>query len=201
MPNWPAASMGRPVEASWSSQRVRDAWLIVHVVLVLLGYAALLFTAVAAILYLMQERELKRKKPRSFYHRLPPLGTLDELITRFMGVGFVLITLAVIVGSTWAFVELGTQWVAEPKIAISFLTWGIYLAMVFLRVSAGWRGRKAAVLAITALGCCALVSRHTRVVADGQQALRPQSLGYLLHIAPGAAVDDRRPIGGVRQRE
>jgi len=46
--------------------------------------------------------------------------------------------------------------VAEPKIAISFLTWGIYLAMVFLRVSAGWRGRKAAVLAITALGCCAL---------------------------------------------
>jgi hypothetical protein len=35
-------------------------------------------------------------------------------------------------------------------------TWGIYLVMVFLRVSAGWRGRKAAVLAITALGCSAL---------------------------------------------
>jgi ABC-type transport system involved in cytochrome c biogenesis permease subunit len=64
--------------------------------------------------------------------------------------------LAVIVGSTWAFVELGTSWVTDPKIAISLFTWGIYLAMVFLRVSAGWRGRKAAVLAITALGCSAL---------------------------------------------
>jgi ABC-type uncharacterized transport system permease subunit len=150
------ASLGRPVSASWSSQTVRDAWLMVHVVLVLLGYAALLFTAVAAVLYLLQERELKRKKPRSFYHRLPPLGTLDDLITRFMGLGFVLITLAVIAGSIWGFVELGTGWIADPKIGISFVTWGIYLAMVFLRVSAGWRGRKAAVLAITALGCSAL---------------------------------------------
>ncbi len=150
------ASLGRPVSSSWPSQTVRDAWLMLHVVLVLLGYAALFFTAVAAVLYLLQERELKRKKPRSFYHRLPPLGTLDDLITRFMGLGFVLITLAVIVGSTWAFVELGTRWVTEPKIGISLFTWGIYLAMVFLRVSAGWRGRKAAVLAITALGCSAL---------------------------------------------
>jgi ABC-type transport system involved in cytochrome c biogenesis permease subunit len=149
------ASLGRPVAASLS-QTVRDAWLMVHVVLVLLGYAALLFTAVAAILYLMQERELKRKKPRSFYHRLPPLGTLDDLITRFMGLGFVLITLAVIVGSIWAFVQFGTRWVADPKIAISLFTWAIYLAMVFLRISAGWRGRKAAVMVITALGCSAL---------------------------------------------
>lgn len=147
---------GGPVPNRWANQTVRNAWLITHVVLVLLGYAALLFTAVAAVLYLLQERELKRKKPRSFYHRLPPLGTLDELITRFMGLGFVLITLAIVVGSTWAFVEFGTRWIADPKIGISFVTWGIYLAMVFLRISAGWRGRKAAILAITALGCCAL---------------------------------------------
>jgi ABC-type transport system involved in cytochrome c biogenesis permease subunit len=150
------ASLGRPVSASWSSRTVRDTWLMVHVVLVLLGYAALLFTAVAAVLYLLQERELKRKKPRSFYHRLPPLGTLDDLITRFMGLGFVFITVGVVVGSTWAFVEFGTRWITDPKIAISMFTWGIYLAMVFLRVSAGWRGRKAAVLAIMALVCSAL---------------------------------------------
>lgn len=150
------ASLGRPVEASWTNKTVRDAWLMAHVVLVLVGYAALLFTAVAAVLYLVQERELKRKKPRGFYYRLPPLGTLDDLITKFMSWGFVFITVAVIVGSIWAFVEFGTRWVTDPKIAISLFTWGIYLAMVFLRVSAGWRGRKAAVMAITALGCSAL---------------------------------------------
>jgi ABC-type transport system involved in cytochrome c biogenesis permease subunit len=150
------ASLGRPVEASWASQSMREVWLKVHVVLVMIGYAALLFTAAAAVLYLVQERELKRKKPRSFYHRLPPLGTLDDLITRFMGLGFVFITVAVIVVSIWASAQFGTRWVSDPRIGISMFTWGIYLVMVFLRVSAGWRGRKAAVLAITALGCSAL---------------------------------------------
>ena len=155
------ATMGRPV-ANWSSPAIRNVWLTTHIVLVLLGYAALLLTAVSAVIYLIQERELKRKTPRRFYYRLPPLGTLDELISRFMAVGFVFITLATIAGSTWAFIEHGTRWISDPRISISFVTWGIYLAMVFLRVTAGWRGRKAAIMAITALGCSAITwAAHT----------------------------------------
>ena len=149
------AGLGNPVSA-WSSPVVRNTWLTVHIVLVLLGYAALLFTAVASVLYLFQERELKAKKPRKFYYRLPPLGTLDDLISKSMAVGFALITLAVIAGSTWAFIELKSAWIEQPKIAISFFTWGVYLALVCLRVSAGWRGRKAAVMSIVVLGCSAL---------------------------------------------
>lgn len=148
-------SLGSPI-STWTNPTVRDAWLLVHVTLVLLGYAALLLMAAASLAYLIQERHLKSKKPRVFFDRLPPLGTLDELISRSMAIGFVLITLAVIAGSTWAFIESGTRWIREPKIAISLVTWGFYLAMVFLRVSAGWRGRKAAFMAITVLGCSAL---------------------------------------------
>jgi len=91
---------------------------------------------VAAVIYLIQERELKRKTPRKFHYRLPPLGTLDELISRFMAAGFVLITLATIAGATWGFIEAGAGWIRDPRISISFITWGIVLAMVFLRVSA-----------------------------------------------------------------
>jgi ABC-type uncharacterized transport system permease subunit len=149
------SGLGRPV-GSWTSETVRNVWLIIHVVLVLLGYAAFLLTAVGALAYLFQERELKRKRPQAFYYRLPPLGTLDELISRSMGVGFVLITISIVVAATWAFVEVGTRWIRDPKIAISLATWGIYLVMVFLRVSAGWRGRKAAVMALTALGSSAV---------------------------------------------
>lgn len=149
------ATLANPV-AAWTNPALRSVWLTTHVVLVLLGYAALLLTAIGAVVYLFQERELKRKPPRQFYYRLPPLGTLDELISKSMAFGFVFLTLAVLAGSTWAFIELGTGWIADPKIGISFLTWGICLAMVFLRVSAGWRGRKAAVMALTALGCSAI---------------------------------------------
>ncbi|HUS08403.1 MAG TPA: cytochrome c biogenesis protein CcsA [Bryobacteraceae bacterium] len=141
--------------ASWSTPTARDAWLTVHVVLVLLGYAALLLTATASVFYLVQERHLKKKIPGSFFHRLPPLGTLDNLISSSMGIGFVLMTLGVITGSAWAFVEFGTRWLGDQRIALSFVTWGFCLLMVFLRVSAGWRGRKAAVLAIAVLGCSA----------------------------------------------
>jgi ABC-type uncharacterized transport system permease subunit len=157
------ATMGNPVSA-WSSPVVRNTWLTVHIVLVLLGYAALLLTAVASLLYLFQERELKSKKPRKFYYRLPALGTLDDVISKAMAIGFVLITLAVIAGSTWGFIELKSAWIGQPKIAISFVTWGIYMALVFLRTVAGWRGRKAAIMTLTVVGFAAITwAAHARL--------------------------------------
>jgi ABC-type uncharacterized transport system permease subunit len=66
------ATLGNPVNVG-TSPVVRNVWLTVHIVLVLLGFAALLVTAVASLLYLFQERELKAKKPRKFYYRLPAL--------------------------------------------------------------------------------------------------------------------------------
>ncbi len=149
-------AMQDPV-ASWPNPSLRDAWLAIHIVMILLGYAALLLTAVASIFYLIQERQIKRKEPNQFFDHLPPLATLDTLITHSMSFGFVFITLGVIAASGWAFIESGTSWIADPKIAISFATWGFYLVMVFLRTSAGWRGRKAALMAIAVL-CCSAVT-------------------------------------------
>lgn len=149
------SAMEIPV-SGWASPKVRDAWLLVHVLLVLTGYAALLLTAVASIIYLIQERRLKRKQGPGWLEKLPPLGTLDTFITRAMGFAFVFITLSVVAGSTWAFVESGTRWILDPKVGISMVTWGFYLVMVFLRTSAGWRGRKAAVLVLTVVCCSAL---------------------------------------------
>lgn len=153
------SAMGTPM-ATWEDVRVRNAWLITHIVLVLVGYAGLLLSAGAAIFYLLQERRLKRKHGTGggdflatvTPDRLPPLETLDTLITRSMSVGFVAVTLAVVAGSSWASIEYGTRWISQAKIVVSLITWGFYLLMVFLRISAGWRGRKAAVLSLTVLG-------------------------------------------------
>ena len=159
------ATLGNPVSA-WSSPVVRNAWLSLHIVLVLLGYASLLVTAGASLLYLFQERELKARKPRNLYYRLPALGTLDDLISKAMALGFVFITLAVAAGSTWAFIELKSNWIRQPRIVISFFTWFVYMALVFLRTNAGWRGRKAAVLTITVLGFSAITwAAHARLGA------------------------------------
>lgn len=148
-------AMELPV-STWANEKVRQGWLLVHVLLILLGYAGLLLTALASVFYLIQERRLKTKQPGSVIERLPPLATLDNLVNGSMGFGFVFITFGLVVGSTWAFIEYGTRWIGDPKIAISFFTWLLCLVMIFLRATAGWRGRKAAVMALTVLGCLAI---------------------------------------------
>jgi ABC-type transport system involved in cytochrome c biogenesis permease subunit len=149
------AGLQRPV-ASWPNVGVRDTWLIVHILLVLAGYAALLLTAVASLFYLVQERRLKSKRAATVLEKLPPLATLDNLISLSMGLGFILLTLGVIFAITWASVESGTRWISDPKTQLSLFTWLLCLLMIFLRASAGWRGRKAALMALAVLGCSAL---------------------------------------------
>jgi ABC-type uncharacterized transport system permease subunit len=139
--------------APWSSLQVRNAWLIIHITTVLFGYAALILAAVASLYYLLQERQLKKKKLPSGSNRLPPLATLDRLITQSMNVGFVFMTIATATGVIFAFIESGTRWISDPKIAFFLFTWAFYLAMIFLRTSAGWRGRRMAWLAVSVLVC------------------------------------------------
>ena len=67
-------------------------------------------------------------------------------------------------GSTWGFIELKSAWISQPKIVISFVTWGVYMALVFLRTVAGWRGRKAAIMTITVSGFAAITwAAHARL--------------------------------------
>jgi ABC-type transport system involved in cytochrome c biogenesis permease subunit len=148
-------AMEAPVDV-WSSTQVRGAVLLAHVSLVMLGYAALLVTALASVFYLIEERRLKQKLSSKLFLRLPPLSTLDGIITRAMGAGFSLITIATILGIAWAQREGQRDWITQPRILISLATWALCLLMVFLRTSVGWRGRKAAVMALMILGCSAL---------------------------------------------
>jgi len=140
---------------SWPDENVRSIWLVVHILLVLAGYASLVLTAVAAVAYLLQERRLKTKQSSALLERLPPLATLDNLISGSLGVGVAFITLGVVFGMMWAFIESGTSWIGDARINLSLVTWALLLVTMFLRASAGWRGRKAAVLALTVLGCSA----------------------------------------------
>ncbi|MBI2684940.1 MAG: cytochrome c biogenesis protein CcsA [Acidobacteria bacterium] len=131
----------------WPNSGFRDAWLLVHVLLNIGGFTSTLFMALASVFYLIQEKHLKTKQPARFFHRLPPLHSLDQLANRAMIAGFVFTTLGVIAGSGWAYMESGNRWIGEGKVHISLFTWCFYLAVVFLRTNAGWRGRRAAFLA------------------------------------------------------
>ena len=72
----------------------------------------------------------------------------DDLAYRSLAIGFPLITLGIITGALWAQGVYNGVWARDAKVLFSFLTWLVYLLLIFYRLIAGWRGRKAAYLSI-----------------------------------------------------
>jgi len=128
-------------------QELRSRWLYIHTPLIFLGYAAFFIAFAAAIMYLIQENALKSKHSVRFYNWLPSLDICDDLSYRALAIGFPLITLGIITGALWAQAVWGV-WARDAKVLFSFLTWLVYLLLIFYRLIAGWRGRKAAYLSI-----------------------------------------------------
>ncbi|MBI3780491.1 MAG: cytochrome c biogenesis protein CcsA [candidate division NC10 bacterium] len=126
-----------------------------HVVLTLLGNAAFALACCGALMYLLQERQLKSKQPGVLFHRLPSLNLLDELCHLALSVGFPLLTLGLLSGALLAYSAWGSFLTWDGKQIWSIVTWFFYAALLHGRLAGGWRGRKAAILSI--IGFCGVV--------------------------------------------
>ncbi len=127
---------------------LKSSWLYLHTSVALLAYAAFFLTFVSGVMYLIQEKELKAKNFRFLYFRLPSLQVCDDLLRRSLFVGFALMSLTILTGALWAQQAWGRFWSWDPKETASLVTWAIYLLLVNYRLSAGWRGRRAAYISI-----------------------------------------------------
>lgn len=87
--------------------------------------------------------------------RLPSASTLDRLAYRTIVFAFPIWTLAVILGAIWAEEAWGRYWGWDPKEVWAFVTWVVFAGYLHARATVGWRGRRAAVLAV--IGFVALV--------------------------------------------
>jgi ABC-type transport system involved in cytochrome c biogenesis permease subunit len=129
--------------------------LWVHIALALAGIAAFVLNFAGALMYLLQEHQLKAKRPGTFYYRLPDLATLDRLSYRTLALGFPFLTVGLILGAVWARTAWGTVFAFDPLAMLSFVAWLIYAATLAGRAAAGWHGRRAAYFSI--IGFAALV--------------------------------------------
>ncbi|MBI5345482.1 MAG: c-type cytochrome biogenesis protein CcsB, partial [Deltaproteobacteria bacterium] len=135
-----------PKEIIPLSPVLRSYWLPVHVILALLGNAFFALAFFLGVMYMIQERYLKRRRLRGLYFILPSLETLDELNYRCMQYGFPLLTLAIITGAVWSEYAVGSYWDWKPRQIWSLITWFLYAALLHGRLTSGWRGKKAAIL-------------------------------------------------------
>ncbi len=123
-------------------------FLVLHVGLVLAGFAGFTLAAALAGLYLWQERELKHRSPTLLRFRAPSLVTLDSLAARTVAFALPVLTLGMAAG--FARVRHGSD--LDPLIVLTVLTWTVYGAFLLLRFGAGWRGRRAAYVTLAGFG-------------------------------------------------
>ena len=134
----------------FTSAAVKHGWLAAHIFAIFTGYAALFVSFAASLLYLLQERALKSKTSSGVFSRLPALQVIDDIGYRSLMFGFPFMTLGLIFGSVVAEAAYHHVDFQDPKILLSVLMWAVYMVMVYTRLSVGWRGRRAAVLASVA---------------------------------------------------
>jgi cytochrome c-type biogenesis protein CcsB len=130
------------------SPLLKGFWLTLHICLALAGYAALALACLGGVLYLIQERQIKGKQFGFFYRRLPSLSQLDNLNYWCLTIGFPLLTAGLISGSLYAQHTLGRFWSWDPKEILTLIAWLIYAVLLHERLTVGWRGRRAALMAI-----------------------------------------------------
>jgi ABC-type transport system involved in cytochrome c biogenesis permease subunit len=134
-------------------------WFWVHVSSLLFAYASFALAGMLGLVYMLQFKEIKKKHLGYFYTRLPSLQIVDDMNSRAVTVGWLFLTIGVVVGAIWASQarvlapgdpNLQLMSLDDPKVFIAVLTWGVYSFAVLARRTMGWSGRRAAWL--SALG-------------------------------------------------
>jgi len=99
--------------------------------------------------------------------RLPPAASLDRLAYRTIAFAFFIWTFAVIAGAIWAEEAWGRYWGWDPKETWSFITWTIFAGYLHARATVGWRGRRAAALALAGFAALAFNLYAVNLVIAG----------------------------------
>lgn len=122
-------------------------FFLVHIGLVLTGFAGFALTFSMSTLYLVVRRRLKRKRLTDLA-RLPSLDTLDALILRTMAFGFATLTLGIAAGLAYARLHLDGEFRYDLTTVTTLLVWLWYLVGLGFRLGAGWRGRVVALFGV-----------------------------------------------------
>ena len=134
-------------------------WFWIHLASLLFSYASFGLAMVLGVTYMLQFKEIKKKHLGYLYTRLPSLQILDAMNSRAVTIGWLFLTIGVLVGVLWTAqartvspedTNLQMMSLQDPKIFIAILTWAVYSFAVFARRTLGWNGRRAAWL--SALG-------------------------------------------------
>ncbi len=130
---------------------LHSVWFLIHIIAAAISGAAFNVGGLLSILYLIKKRAEGRGEVRGYLARLPVTRRMDILAYRFHAFAFPLWTFTVAAGAIWAEYAWGRYWGWDPKETWALVTWVIYACYLHARSTAGWRGTRAAIIAIVGL--------------------------------------------------
>jgi cytochrome c-type biogenesis protein CcsB len=134
-------------------------WLAIHVTAMTLASGTFVVGAVLAVVYLFAERHTRRvaaglsTRYGEVFRLLPSAERLDQIAYRTVVFAFPIWTFGIMAGAIWADEAWGRYWGWDPKETWAFITWVVYACFLHARVTAGWRGRRAAIIQLLGFGC------------------------------------------------
>ena len=134
-------------------------WLAIHVTAMTLASGTFMVGAVLAVVYLFAERHTRRvaaglsSRYGEVFRLLPSAERLDQIAYRTVVFAFPIWTFGIMAGAIWADEAWGRYWGWDPTETWAFITWVVYACFLHARVTAGWRGRRAAVIQLVGFGC------------------------------------------------
>jgi ABC-type uncharacterized transport system permease subunit len=134
------------------TKQLQHYWVGIHVTFAVLAYSSMTMALGLAVVYLLQERELKnmgKKKPGKMFRKLPSLESADHLCHTTIAFSFTFLTLVLATGVLRAeMLPEWSQWYQDPKILMAAATWVVYGSYLFVRATLGWQGKRANMFAI-----------------------------------------------------
>ncbi len=129
---------------------LKSNWLAVHVMTAIISYGSFGVAFAVSLMFLIKGKTAGQP----FWEKnIPSEKKLDSISYRAVCLGFLFLTLVLITGAIWAEAAWGSYWSWDPKETWALITWIIYAIYLHLRISRGWRGKKAAVFAVIGFIC------------------------------------------------
>lgn len=138
-----------PISISPATPETRGTLFALHVTLAILAYAAFTFSFVLSLLYLIQNRQIRRARTGLLFSRLPALEVIGRMNRTSVSIGLASLGISVLFGALWA--HRVWRSLADPKLAWAVATLALYGFLLWMD-RRGWEGRRVAVLSMLGFG-------------------------------------------------
>jgi len=137
-----------------------------HIIISMLAYCLLAIASIQALLYIYQERQIKHRTNPAMLMALPPLQTMELLLFRLVGVGFLVLSLTLISGAVFSQQIFGHAFVFKHHTILALLGWVVFAILLVKRFRHGLRGSQAVIWTIGGFLLIQLGYFGTKIVSE-----------------------------------